>query len=765
MFSDEVGASGAESELIGYADRVSVESGEGLRFMVSTTADAYDAAIVRLIHGDENPAGPGFKEVVVASGVAPAARGRRQATYPGSYLAVDALVPFELSNFTLQAWVFPTMPGQGRAQVVMGRWDAAERCGFALVIDADGVPALWLGAAGGETSRIRGDEPIAAHEWSFVAAAFDADTGWATVEHNSLSPWDAAGQVRIESDVQAPVLATGAPFRVGAAGSARDPRVAACVFDGKIDSPCVFDRALDRAELDRLRDDVRPPDIDAAALVAAWDFSAGQAGLTVVDSGRRGLHARCVNLPARAVTGRRWRGREADFRLAPGEYTAIHFHSDDLEDAQWDADFQWQVPAGLRSGVYAARLQAGDLVDHIPFVVRPSADGTPAPIVVLLPTLTYLAYANERVGDSYQTCIPPDWTLRYDPLDDYLARHPEFGKSLYDVHSDLSGVCYSSARRPIPNLRPRYRHRNVNASRHLAGDLYLVDWLEAKGFEYDVISDGDLHGGGRRWLDRARVLVTGSHPEYWTTAMLEAVEGWVGDGGRVMYLGGNGFYWVTSIHPELPHAIEVRRGRAGSRPWESPAGEAHHSTTGELGGIWRMRGTLPNRLVGVTFAAEGAGISSGYTRTEASYAPAVSWVFDGVVGDPTGDGEIGRFGLVMGGAAGDELDRSDLQLGTPAEAVVLASSGAIPYYGLALEDSRVFRGGRALGEARADMVLLQAPSGSAVFSVGSISWCGSLSHNRYDNDVSRITENVLRRFASRHLATDGEGDDREEEKP
>jgi N,N-dimethylformamidase len=45
------------------------------------------------------------------------------------------------------------------------------------------------------------------------------------------------------------------------------------------------------------------------------------------------------------------------------------------------------------------------------------------------------------------------------------------------------------------------------------------------------------------------------------------------------------------------------------------------------------------------------------------------------------------------------------------------------------------------------MVLLRAPSGGAVFSVGSISWSGSLSHNRYDNDVSRITENVLRNFA------------------
>jgi N,N-dimethylformamidase len=33
-----------------------------------------------------------------------------------------------------------------------------------------------------------------------------------------------------------------------------------------------------------------------------------------------------------------------------------------------------------------------------------------------------------------------------------------------------------------------------------------------------------------------------------------------------------------------------------------------------------------------------------------------------------------------------------------------------------------------------------------VFSVGSIAWTGALSHNGYDNDIARITENVLRRF-------------------
>ena len=35
---------------------------------------------------------------------------------------------------------------------------------------------------------------------------------------------------------------------------------------------------------------------------------------------------------------------------------------------------------------------------------------------------------------------------------------------------------------------------------------------------------------------------------------------------------------------------------------------------------------------------------------------------------------IGDFGLAMGGAAGDELDRLDFELGTPPQALLLASS-------------------------------------------------------------------------------------------
>jgi N,N-dimethylformamidase len=230
--------------------------------------------------------------------------------------------------------------------------------------------------------------------------------------------------------------------------------------------------------------------------------------------------------------------------------------------------------------------------------------------------------------------------------------------------------------------------------------------------------------------------------------MLDALEGYVQGGGRLMYMGGNGFYWIISYHPERPYLIEVRRAEGGSRAWQARPGEYFHSTSGERGGLWRNRGRPPQRLVGVGFTAEGFDQSSYYRRLPDSFDQRARFIFEGV-----GDDElIGDFGLVGGGAAGHELDRYSLQLGTPPAALLLATSeGHSDNYLHVVEEIPFMfpgQGGTQDPAVHADLVYFSLPNGGAVFSTGSIAWCGSLSHNGYDNNVSRITENVLRRFAS-----------------
>src|SRR5262249_50950495 len=155
--------------------------------------------------------------------------------------------------------------------------------------------------------------------------------------------------------------------------------------------------------------------------------------------------------------------------------------------------------------------------------------------------------------------------------------------------------------------------------------------------------------------------------------------------GRVMYLGGNGFYWMTTLAADRPWMIELRRGHAANRAWSSEPGEEHHASTGERGGAWRHLGRPPNALVGVGFAAQGWDLEQpapGYRVHPQARDSAWGWTLAGI-----GSELIGDYGLVMGGAAGDELDRYDAALGSPPYATVLATAGGHGrHYLLAVED-------------------------------------------------------------------------------
>ena len=181
------------------------------------------------------------------------------------------------------------------------------------------------------------------------------------------------------------------------------------------------------------------------------------------------------------MTGSRWVSATTDFTVAPGQYAAVHFHDDDLDDARWTGQ-RLELPPSLPSGQYAFALRAGDLEDRVPFVVVAGGRRT-ARLAVVLPTLTYAAYANERMADRFDFHADGvrELPVRLGEHDRLLARHPEWGASLYDVHRDGSPVVTSSFRRPVPNLRPDYRSWLQDAPRHLAADLYLTDWLDGAG--------------------------------------------------------------------------------------------------------------------------------------------------------------------------------------------------------------------------------------------------------------------------------------------
>jgi N,N-dimethylformamidase len=214
-------------------------------------------------------------------------------------------------------------------------------------------------------------------------------------------------------------------------------------------------------------------------------------------------------------------------------------------------------------------------------------------------------------------------------------------------------------------------------------------------------------------------------------------------------MGGNGFYWVTPMDPSGRY-IEVRR-RDGTEHWQGAPGEHFHSISGESGGLWRFRGLAPQQFFGVGFTAQGFDRNAPFKRMPGSFDPRVSFIFDGIGANEL----IGNHpSLVLEfGAAGSELDRADFAIGTSPHTLVLASSfGHSDAYQHVVEQNNTANGANSGGTVnplvRADMVFLEYPKGGAVFSTSSIAWCGSLSFNNYTNNVSRVTENVLQRFAS-----------------
>ncbi|MEO0673258.1 MAG: N,N-dimethylformamidase beta subunit family domain-containing protein, partial [Pseudomonadota bacterium] len=201
--------------------------------------------------------------------------------------------------------------------------------------------------------------------------------------------------------------------------------------------------------------------------------------------------------------------------------------------------------------------------------------------------------------------------------------------------------------------------------------------------------------------------------------------------------------------PDLDDAVAIRRAEGGIRAWASEPGEYYNQFDGEYGGLWRRNGRPPQHLTGVGFTGQGNFVGSHYRVSDDARASRAGWILDGIDA-PT----FGGSGFSGHGAAGFELDRADKALGTPGHAVVLAQSEdhdpEAPW--VLVPEERLTHLTTIPGEAdsdliRADMVFFETARGKgAVFSTGSITFCGALPVDQGDNDVARIMRNVLERF-------------------
>ena len=787
--------------ITGYTDKCSVRPGDEVSFHIhSELNESYDVQMVRLIHGDTNPEGPGFKERLLRSPTNGKYRGQHQPMYAGSYLLVPHDDRLNLQSFTLCAYIFPTTPVtdlEGTpvgAQAIISKFNAKTGLGYGLFINEAGELALRIGRGRGKLDEYSTKKPLFRKVWYKVSASFDAATGevhiaqtpFVTITNGGhgmsmLHPMeDTAAAVRHRGTPGAP-RANDCPLLMAA--STLEPHAGRFLqgghfrhldapveipvhthkFNGKIERPKVANRALSAAQIEMLLGcagiDHVPGEL-RAAIVGAWDFSANisdnAASTHVVDTSVNMLHAVGVNLPVRGVTGFNWSSDFMSFRHAPQEYGAIHFHDESVDDARWQRSFTFKVPKGLKSGVYAARLRingatTADCEDYVPFFVRPPADGPTAKIALVMAMHSYLAYANDNLSvNSVIAQLLTGQVPLLQPGDLLLNKERGYGLGTYTSYRDGWGVNISSRLRPILNMRPKYIHVLSPSLWQFNADLHLVDWLEQMKYDVDILTDEDVQREGVALLKQYRVVLTGHHPEYMSEQQMQAYHDYQQQGGRFLYLAANGFYWVCQPHPENPNIVEVRKGDNGTRAWTVTPGEYCNAFDGKHGGLWRVRGRVMSKLLGVTFTSFGLTYSSYYRRAPDSELPETSWMFKGIGRDEP----IGNFGLVGDGAAGLELDRYDLELGTPHRAYLLANSEGHSDMFVTVSEESTFnsRGYIAAGtgdnnpKTRADIVYYKTPHDGGTFSVGSMAWCGSLSHNKYNNNVSRLTKNVIDGF-------------------
>ena len=95
-------------KITGYSDKYSAHPGEEVKFYINAEYnDSYEVQLVRLIHGDTNPEGPGYKEAEIDASCNGTYQGKNQRIHGGSYIIMPQHDNLNLESFTMQAYIFP----------------------------------------------------------------------------------------------------------------------------------------------------------------------------------------------------------------------------------------------------------------------------------------------------------------------------------------------------------------------------------------------------------------------------------------------------------------------------------------------------------------------------------------------------------------------------------------------------------------------------------------------------------------------------------
>ena len=700
--------------LIGYSDKISLRSEETISFKVSSTLKTpFSASLKRSISADPNPLSVGIIEEDASKYFKTASfRSRTQDFNPGSYAISKKSIKINIKKeLCINVIIFPTLFTGGKQTILS--IDNLE-----LYIDSNGKINLSI-----EKENISVSESLLFNSWYELEIKF-LKNGKATISQKQIKNKHQKKLIH-KGKLNLKTMLKGKLSLAAFIGKQK----ASNHYNGKIEAPKIIADGKKVFECNLSNN-------------TSFSYVKSTIGPTL----------ELKNFPTRAVTSSKWDGSEMNWQHKPDHYSAIHFHNDDIYDFKWDTDFKFKIPNNMPSGIYVMKIEGEGYEDSMPFFLAPKIKKIKNKICILISTFTYSIYGNHARVDFEENWLKriKEWcAYPYNPV-----KFKEYGLSTYNYHSDGSGICHASHRRPLFNLRPGYitfggSNTPCSGLRHFQADSHLISWLHNKKLDYDIVTDEQLHDDGYKAIKKYKTLITGSHPEYHTKETLDALRDFRDNGGSLNYLGGNGFYWRIAVHKENKSLLEIRRPEGGIRAWASKPGESYNAFDGTYGGLWRRSGRAPQELVGIGFTAQGNFYGHPYERK--CFDSKFDWIFEGIK-----DNKIGDFGFSGNGAAGFELDHIDSDLTSKKDIILLAQSKAskdpkenfilVPESQLThLSNIKHLPEEEIL---QADMVYFTVPGGGSVFSTGSITFCGSLPWNNFDNNVSKLLENIIKKSIS-----------------
>lgn len=391
-----------------------------------------------------------------------------------------------------------------------------------------------------------------------------------------------------------------------------------------------------------------------------------------------------------------------------------------LYGAAWTPSFDLSIPTDWPSGIYAAQLT--DTAETNPelktawvtFIVR-SSSGSEKPIAFLAGTNTYHAYnfwpgeaGNDDSGSFYANCSGQNARMEVSFLRPAPSAMP------VSTFANCGPVDQN-----VSYARNNWKYlENVRTDHLAAADVHIARWLEKHQYGYSMLTDWDIdqdYAADKKFdmLNPAvtPVLIIGSHNEYWSQPMYDALTQYVDKGGNLVVLGGNTLYWRVALSTD----------------------PATGNRTIEKGANWSSADK--EKLLGI---GSYNGLHS-YCYSNLGQFSTSHWAYTTPQAVPTG--------VYMGGSG---------EMKTPANECTSTGNRAtaigweLDYANLRFARNWVRLAGLDAVQDKSDVFYFQRPSAGSVFVAGSITFGQSLMYDANNGGVmTKLLQNILARMNKR----------------